>query len=351
MTSLATLLRQRATSSNLGSERTTAGVVYYKTAAHPTQAYLGYNTLTSPACTWYGHNEYCWVSPGTGRAVVEMWGPGGMASKMCCCASPQVPPNPGAYVKKTINVDSNSYVCGVLGASPSNCIAYNNNLCTGGGARPCASMFTLCHIDGCSCLCAQGGCNGVVYCMTNISSCLVAGCFGNAFDITYINDCFCSIICNQKASFGSNTQAVAYGGDINVHGGISSIFLRCWNDACFIGGRVENRMALPAGYFTSDSPFYLNYLLNSDCNTFFGFCNAYSGRQQMINALSSATGHIGAGAYCWNCNLDCTCYEYSGLTPMPAGFPAPVGVVCPNVRNTGHIGGHGAIKITYLADS
>lgn len=351
MTSLATLLRQRASSSNLGSEKTTTGVVYYKSASHPALTYAGIDTLVTPCCTIWGHNEYCWKSPGSGKVVVEVWGSGGMSGRMCCCASPQLPGNPGAYVKKTINVNSNSYVCGKLGASPAACVLNGGALCTY-GSRSYASCLTLCHVDGCSCLCAQGGCSGVIYCMTTVNSCAVAACFAaGQFDITYVNDCWCSIICNNKSGAGSNVHAIAYGGDVNVNGGISSMFLRCWNDACYFTGRVENRMALPAGYFTSDAPFYLNYLQNTDCTLTLTHCSAMSGRMAMMHALSSVTGQMVFPQTCWSGAVDCTCYENNGVTPIPAGFPAPTGTVTGNVRTTGHVGGHGAVKITYLASS
>ena len=350
MTTLTTLLRKRASVSNLGNEKTTQGVVYYKSAAHSDTQGTTFNSLTCPACRIWGNNEYCWKSPGTGRAVVEVWGPGGISPRMCCCASPTLPANPGAYSRKTINVTSSSFVCGIIGNSCGAAVTAAGNLCVY-GSRGLASCLTLCHVEGCSCMCVMGGCGGVIYCMTGVNSCAIAACFNAAgFDITYINDCYCSIICNNKSCGASaNQHAIAYGGDVNVNGVSSNIFIRCIADACDMGTRVENRLSLPAGYFTSDAPFYLSYLQSTDCTIPSSSYNAaYSGRLAMTYALAAVTGQIAPHQACWAGALDCTCYENNGATPLPAGYPAPTGMVRPTVRTTGHVGGHGAVKITYL---
>ncbi len=53
----------------------------------------------------------CWVAPGTGRAIIDIWGAGGSGAKMCCCGH-GIPGNPGAWSRKCICVVAGCIICG-----------------------------------------------------------------------------------------------------------------------------------------------------------------------------------------------------------------------------------------------
>jgi len=54
-------------------------------------------------------NGFCWKPPGTGTAVIEIWGAAGSGAKMCCCGA-GLPGNPPAYVKKTVCVCPSNFL-------------------------------------------------------------------------------------------------------------------------------------------------------------------------------------------------------------------------------------------------
>jgi|LauGreDrversion2_3_1035106.scaffolds.fasta_scaffold24501_1 hypothetical protein len=85
-------------------------------------------------------NGFCWKPPGTGTAVIEIWGAAGSGAKMCCCGA-GLPGNPPAYVKKTVCVCPSNYVCGYVGRSCNN----SDSLCF----RGCSESTCVCWF-GCS---------------------------------------------------------------------------------------------------------------------------------------------------------------------------------------------------------
>ena len=56
-------------------------------------------------CTGKSTCQYCWLSPGTGKIQIEIWGAGGSAGRQWCCGM-GLPGNPGAYARKTLCVDA-----------------------------------------------------------------------------------------------------------------------------------------------------------------------------------------------------------------------------------------------------
>ena len=53
---------------------------------------------------------------------------------------------------------------------------------------------------------------------------------------------------------------------------------------------------------------------------------------------------------CWTGGRSCGCQESNGCIPfMPPGFPGYPGRGCPDVRDVGGRGGHGAVRIKFVA--
>ena len=85
-------------------------------------------------------NGFCWRAPGTGCAIIEVWGAAGSGAQMCCCGA-GLPGNAPAYTKKCLCVVSGNYVCGYIGRSCNNSSA----LCF----RGCSEASCVCWF-GCS---------------------------------------------------------------------------------------------------------------------------------------------------------------------------------------------------------
>ena len=79
----------------------------------------------------YTNYSICWRAPAKGTAVVEIWGAGGSGAKMCCCGG-GLPGNAGAYSKRTIQVNTNCFICGSVGFSCGN----SDSLCFRGCSDP-----------------------------------------------------------------------------------------------------------------------------------------------------------------------------------------------------------------------
>ena len=154
MANLSTLLTDRNAVARRGIERTSQGQLFYFTHTNVSST-INYNPCT-----------YCWTSPGTGVAIVELWGAGGTGGRQCCCHSGGVPGNPGAYSKITVNVTPSSYVCGWVGCSPS-----GNNLCYPGRSQ--CSVACLLNTSCNNILTAQGGFGGYTNCSTGLLTIVV----------------------------------------------------------------------------------------------------------------------------------------------------------------------------------
>jgi hypothetical protein len=218
MTILANLLNARNQLYNRGAETTRNGTTFY----------FAFTDTATGLC------QYCWVSPGTGCAVVETWGSSGGGGMMCCCAGPGVPGNPGAYTRKYVRVCGSSIVCGWVG-----CSTQPTGLCYGG--RGNCSVACIFNSGDNSTIAACAGFGGYSNCQTSTPQycCLVAA--GYCGTNTGLG---CGVVCNFSGP-NAAIQAPASGGDENIAGGISCTdFRTCFNCASL---GYEHTLAISPG--------------------------------------------------------------------------------------------------------
>lgn len=306
-----------------GTEDRSGGAVWAFTHTNPT------GVLNGNPCAW------CWVSPGAGLAVIELWGASGSGPKMCCCGGNGLPGNPGAYSKTSLTVTGSSYVCGWVGCSP-----IGDNLCYGGrsGCSVACPFNTSCN----TVLTATGGFGGWTMCTTGTAlyCCLRSQNFCNT-----LTSNFCGIVCNIGGP-NAATEATATGGEVNLNGGISCVrMFECCN---YYECNYENTIAISPGIFSST------------CATCVRFMRAgwpWEGvARHGGHGLSIATSSM-LGVYpqdrveCWFIGSPvCGCYEWSGCVLHAVGFPGTAGHPCPGVRSMGQKGGHGGVKITFYSN-
>ena len=327
MANLDQLLRDRNLVTRRGIERAVQGNIFYFT-----------HTNVSGTCN-YTPCTYTWVSPGTGIAVIELWGAGGTGGRQCCCHSGGVPGNPGAYSKATIPVTASSCVCGWVGCSPT-----GGTLCYNGRSQ-CSVACVLGTVSN-RIMAAQGGFGGYIMCSTGTSMycCMVASGFAQTFagSAAPPGGNFCGIICNSGGPNGA-VGACSCGGDVNICGGISCA--RYWDCCQYHKCNIEQTVAMPAGIHSKCC---------STCFRFFrsefpGYGIANNGYSELSTAMNGNRGGFGHRHFCWNSNQPCACYEYDGCRLNSAGAPGLTGIPCPNVRANGHKGGHGAVKVIFYA--
>lgn len=286
-------------------------------------------TLNGNPCTW------TWTSPGTGIAVVELWGASGTGAKMCCCGGIGIPGNPGAYLRQTLCVTPSSCLCGWTGCSPT-----GDSLCYPG--RSGCSVACPFNTNNNTVLTATGGFGGFTVCTTGTAlyCCIVAQGYSHTLTNT-----FCGILCNNAGPNGA-TQATASGGAVNLPGGISCI--RMYECCNFFECNYEETMAVSPGIFSST------------CATCFRYTRAGWPYPQHARHGSYGYGISTAsfqGLYptsdrveCWTSGSNvCGCYEWSGCVLGGVGYPGTSGFPCPSVRSMGQKGGHGAVRITFYA--
>lgn len=286
-----------------------------------------------------------WVAPTNGTAVIELWGASGSGSRGACCGY-GVPGNPGAYVKKTLNVNAGDWVRGIVGLSCGNA----STTCFRGCSQ--SSCMTICRVGICCfCLCAEGGRGGNTWCSTGTggfccfgrSSWLAAECFktrGHPGD--------CGLICNWCSGWCSFGRG--FGGDINCCGGVSCtsfIGTSGSRSCCYI-----YHTAISPGIISEDGA-VLSWMSNCDSGI-----NAAtgSGAWETLYSLGLATKrpnnmHVPSG--CWMGNKHCGCYESHGCSRyMPPGVPgAPFMNGDSNVCGHGIGGGHGMMRIKFIGNT
>ena len=59
---------------------------------------------------------YVGLQKPNGTAIIEVWGAGGSGARMCCCGD-GLTGNAGAYVKKTITVETGDTMTGCTGGA------------------------------------------------------------------------------------------------------------------------------------------------------------------------------------------------------------------------------------------
>lgn len=280
---------------------------------------------------------FCWKAPSAGTAVIEAWGAGGSAGRMCCCGF-GVPGNSGSYSKKTIRVTTGCYVCGDIGFS-----CGNTDLCFRGCSEPTVLCWFGCGTNGC--ICAQGGRGGTSYCSTTPSAycCFTAG----GFCTTKTSNENCGIVCN----YGSGTAsccAQAYGGDVNCYGRFNcASFFGCY-PSCTC--QYQFHIYVPPG-FISDGGSVVTYNTENDNGTSnwsgYGIMNLIAA----INAAGKQPTQSNHYTACWSGNRTCGCYEANGCMPfLPPGVGGHPPHPCADVRDMGYRGGHGAVRIKFIAD-
>lgn len=318
MATLRNLLEDRNRARRRGIEKTKGGDVFY----HVFQDTHG------------GRCQFCWQSPATGVAVVELWGAAGSGARMCCCSQAGVPANSGAYSRRTVQVCANSYVCGFLGCSTQS----TARLCYA-GRSPC-SVACIFLSGSNATMIAQGGFGGWTNCTTSTPQYCCLACLFCSTN----TGAGCGIICNIGGPNGS-VQATATGGDVNVPGGISCSRMWCCRN-CGHQSAPQQTLALSAGLFSDSSPTCIMYTRNQG-NRNTGGTFADNGRTEVDIALSSLGGSMPMSMRCWTSNSNCGCYQYSGCMYSAVGVPGNNGLPCSSVRSEGFRGGHGAVKITF----
>lgn len=285
------------------------------------------------------YQGFCWIAPGNGTAVIEVWGAAGSSARMCCCGA-GLPGNPGAYAKKTISVSAGCYICGYTGQPCMN----GDALCFRGCSEYSGLVWFGCNGQT-GCLCAQGGMGGVSMCST-----------GTSMWCCYINQGFCGtqspsgcdncgLICNYGPPSSYKWIAQAFGGDVNCCGGFSCMGFWGCCPSCIC--QTTQYVAISPGLFSKGQ----SYAVFSQ-ETTNGMAN-WSGQgwhQQMhaVSALSRWPTQGAPYAACWNGAVGCGCYENNGCVKTnPIGVPGSATFPCDAVRDEAFSGGEGAVRIRF----
>ena len=182
---------------------------------------------------------FCWQSPGTGVAVVEIWGAGGSTPRMCCCGM-GIPGNAGGYSKRTVEVTAGAHVCGYVGLSCGNA---GDIYFRGCSEATCITVCTGSTGGTCYCMCAQGGSGGYQYCINDGS---MMCCYGSAgFPHTPLVNGGCGIVCNYTGS----VYGCAFGGEVNCQGMFGCTHIRHCNVNCHCSHQTYT--PIPAGIFST----------------------------------------------------------------------------------------------------
>ena len=337
MANLSTLLQARTDQLELKETNLEEGRVY---------AFADAN-MYSASC-----NGFCWKSPDTGIAKIEMWGAGGSGAMQCCCAM-GIPGNPGAYSKRCICVVADCPVYGILGRSCNNA----DSLCFRGCSEPtqlCWFGRTRAGASEDGCMCAQGGRGGVSYCMDGGSPyCCFVKC-GHCN--TAFTPVCCGLICNYGAGIvGDGNREIlnccteAYGGQLNCRGGFScSSFKGCRPDCVCCH---EHHIAVPPGIFADEGAvFTFNGENNNSFQHWTG--NYFTQAITSLNGLNrSPQRAVPANMTCWNGVKACGNSNMSGcMNIMPYGVGGWPAAPCDGSRSMGGRGGLGAVRITFYKD-
>jgi hypothetical protein len=282
---------------------------------------------------------FCWRSPAAGTAIIEVWGAGGSGARTCCCGF-GIPGNSGSYAKKTITVTGTNYITGTIGFSCGNADAQN--------FRGCSESTGVCWISSTTngCICAQGGRGGTTICSTTPSAycCFTAA---NFCTTKTLNE-NCGVACN----YGTGTAsccAQAYGGDINCYGKFNCAgFFGCLpNCVC----QYQYHIYIPPGFISTGGT-TVTYQTENDngAESWTGM-----GLFEAISAINAAGKNPTQGGFynaCWTGNRTCGCYEAQGCTPfMPVGVGGGPAHPCADHRSQGFRGGHGGVRIKFIAST
>lgn len=283
----------------------------------------------------FGSQEsFCWQAPSAGKAIIEVWGASGSTPAIRCCGI-GVPGNPGAYVKKTVELNSGSWISGDVG-----CSIGNSNVCC--IVDSYASCVTICNSGAeCVCLYAGGGKGGRAVCDPQSGSTYC--CFLSNCGLSGTNcGTGCGIVCNYCSS---SSIARACGGDINCDGGISCLHLGNCKSGCVTSHC--NFVSLSHG-LVSNKPTVVKSQFHYD------ICRTGAAHYGLISA-TSATGQWPTTNrtpdFCWASDNLCTCYVSTSCTQyLPTGVPGAGPVTCGGIYDYGFRGGPGLVKIRFISN-
>lgn len=283
-------------------------------------------------------DRFCWCAAQAGVADIEIWGAGGSGTAGCCC-SVGIPGNPGAYSRRTVTFSAAGHISGCIGMSCGNADTVNFRGCS------LPTTITICGgtAGTCVCMCAEGGRSGVTLCTNGSSSffcCFISAC---GLCNTSVGSGGCGFICNT-----SSTSFIpqAYGGVINRPGGVSCTFLGHCNQCCTC--LHKNYVRTPAGVFSQEGGYIEAPLEMANHSSQSSF--ATIGYFGAIAALSKSPTTAAQYTQCWSGNRWCGCYEQTGCMPvLSLGMPGVGGWPCNDQRDFAVRGGHGVVRIKFLA--
>ena len=282
---------------------------------------------------------WCWTSPGCGTLTIEMWGGAGGGSRMCCCGF-GLPGNAPGYSKKTLAVFCSTHICACPGMS---CRAHD--LCFSGCSLPTYLQWRnardLCGYTS-GCMCAQGGKGGNSICSTTAGPYC---CFRAAgFCTTQLGTSPCGIICNMCPGAW---VGCGYGGDVNCCGCISCMLYWCGDTGLGRPCWAHQFVAYAAGVYSEEGGIVAS-MAEEDPEFTQWSGSGYHQHAHTMNGLGKNPSGGIPWTTCFASSQGCGCYEMFGCMPyMPYGMSGTPPYPCPDVRDHGKRGGHGAIRLTY----
>lgn len=294
----------------------------------------------STHCTNTFQQEMCWLAPGSGTAVIELWGASGSGARMCCCGG-GVPGNPGGYAKQTVQVEAGDYVSGIIGVS-----CGNDSLCWRGCSQ--SSCVRICHVGGCSCLCSEGGYGGFSICSeggNGIACCIRSqiGLPGSDFSSG------CGIVCNFPC-MGRAYQGGVGTADALCCGGQSCT--RFWTCCPCCRCKMTQIPAVAPGVFAKGTSWIGVQMEHDNAVSQGGMGSEMWNHAAGLNSLAK-TGYMGWNGFpasCWAGSRSCGCYDSStaGMHLLPYGVPGTTSFLCDSVRHPGWRGGMGNVRIRFI---
>ena len=277
----------------------------------------------------------CWAAPQSGYVEIEIWGAGGSSATTCCCML-SVPPNPGSYAKKTLFVEKGERIRGCIACA-------NKDVCV--PRRDIGFPTVVCVEDRLNAtMCAASGQNGSSWCATSTAN-LVTN-ITNEMCATRFHSSICGYYCNKfNESYCANdtvSYARASGGDINICGGISCMYVGC----CSPEGKcvyVYFMRTPPMRFSTCGTTLVVPI---SCCNDF--YCCQYSGNIEYINMIRLMGRQGYATATCYSSAHIACADSHKYLNPLPPAFPGSPTLHSPSCQNKGFGGGDGQVQIKFL---
>jgi hypothetical protein len=280
--------------------------------------------------------SFCWKSPGTGSAIIEIWGAGGGGGGGQCCGS-GIPGNSGAYSRAVVSVNGSGYVCGVTSGTLASASC---NGCRGGCTHVAvAPTGTITR-----CLVAQGGFGG--FWMCNASNAIYC-CFLASGRCGTLTGTGCGFICNigvVTTGQGTVVAACACGGDINIAGGISCTeWCACAGDTPVAGRHYHS---FPAGFITNRP----GHALACYCQTGSSYTRGEAAFELAYRAVAGNATPSTFFLACCGSFIDCGCFPYNcgGGGVVGAGYGSNVTSAGITNTNCGSRGGPGMVKVTFI---